>query len=51
MGDLVIHKLFGEGKITKIKEKKLSIVFSDSIERHFEKAIFYSGQLLIERKQ
>ena len=50
VGGLVVHKLFGEGKITKIQEKELSIVFSDNIERHFRDSVFYSGQLLIQEK-
>lgn len=50
IGDWVVHKVFGQGKVTERENKRVSILFSDNIERSFCDSIFYSGQLLIQEK-
>ncbi|WP_242951436.1 hypothetical protein [Clostridium kluyveri] len=35
IGDLVFHKVFGQGKVTEREDKRVSILFSDNIERAF----------------
>ncbi|UZQ51147.1 ATP-dependent helicase [Clostridium kluyveri] len=45
VGDLVVHKVFGQGKITEREDKRVSILFSDNIERSFCSSVLYRGQL------
>lgn len=45
MGDFVVHKVFGHGRVTGRKKERISILFSDDIERSFCKSIIYNGQL------
>ncbi|CAB1245822.1 ATP-dependent DNA helicase pcrA [Clostridiaceae bacterium BL-3] len=50
IGDAVVHKLYGEGKIVDKKYNSISILFYNNIEREFKCCALYSSQL-IEKKQ
>lgn len=49
IGDTVVHKVFGAGRVTDKKGNCISILFSNNLERKFQSSALYSGQL-IEKK-
>jgi DNA helicase-2/ATP-dependent DNA helicase PcrA len=46
IGDAVVHKLYGRGKVSDKKDDFISILFSNNIERTFKCCALYSGQLI-----
>jgi DNA helicase-2/ATP-dependent DNA helicase PcrA len=49
IGEYVIHKTYGEGKVLYIEDKYISIIFNENIERRFDAFALKSGRLLTKK--